>query len=145
MCSIISVQLDFRPLFCHGCVIVQSFIDRICPKRSAVLYLSSPLHCNHWFVPVGHHGWPSCCLFIGWILWVKPGFLVTLLLLCVFLTDFHFMSSSHPSSSLLSLSFCLFPVSQTCKFSDFTGLPSAFQNKHKYIFSYLLSLVNCRI
>lgn len=29
-------------------------------KRSAVLYLSSPLHCNHWLAPVGHHGWPSC-------------------------------------------------------------------------------------
>lgn len=63
-------ELDFRPLFCHGCIIVQSFIYRMCLKRSAVLYLSSPLHCNHWFVPVGHHGWPSCCLllagFSGW-------------------------------------------------------------------------------
>lgn len=44
-------------------------------KRSAVLYLSSPLHCNHWFVPAGNYGWASYCMsFSGWILQVKSVF-----------------------------------------------------------------------
>ncbi len=106
-------------------------------KRSAVLYLSSPLHCNHWFVPVGHHGWPSCVFY--WLDSVgEVWFLVTLLLrLCFSLSFMLSIKNTSPFHIFLFLSWS--------DFSRSTGHPSPFQNEHKCIFSYLLSSVNCRI
>lgn len=120
-------------------------------KRSAVLYLSSTLHCNHWFFPVGQHGCAFMCPllagFCGWSL-----FFGHFIALCVFLTVFHV---KHLKKSLfLHFLLCLFGLtfskrlshhSQSCQLSCTTVHPSTCQNEHKFIFSYLLSSVNWRI
>lgn len=116
-------------------------------KRSAVLYLSSPLHCNHWFVPAGNYGWASYCMsFSGWILQVKS----------VFQSHYCFVFVSccfhvkHRNTSFLtflfvSRSFSLFTLTQSCKISCTTGRPFTLSKRTQIYLSYLLSSVNCSI